>query len=98
MHIAYWSPAWPLEKFQNGVVSYVHWMKKELEGRGHAVSVFTGHLHPETSEPNVKIARRSIWDRARNRVPGLWRSPEVRVFDFAHAISSAVLRVHRRNP
>ena len=30
MHIAMWSPAWPLEKYQNGIVTYVHWMKREL--------------------------------------------------------------------
>ena len=35
MHIAFWSPSWPLQKNHNGIVTYTDQMKRELEARGH---------------------------------------------------------------
>ena len=35
MHIALFSPGWPLELFHNGIVTFVHAMRPELEALGH---------------------------------------------------------------
>jgi glycosyltransferase involved in cell wall biosynthesis len=98
MHIAYWSPAWPLEKFQNGIVSYVHWMKHEMERRGHRVSVLTSYLDQETTEARLHWVRRSPWDRAWHRILGRPTPREIRVFSFSRAISTALSNIHRREP
>ena len=31
LHIALWSPAWPLAQYQNGIITYVHWMRQALQ-------------------------------------------------------------------
>jgi glycosyltransferase involved in cell wall biosynthesis len=98
MHIAFWSPAWPLEKHQNGIITYVHWMKRELEGRGHRVSVFTGLLDPSSTEPRIYEVRRELWDRVIRRLSGRSTPRETDVFEFSAVIARAILRVHRRDP
>ena len=75
MHIAFWSPGWPLEKYQNGIITYVHWMKRELERQGHRVSVFTELLDPSLrSEPGIYKVHRGFRDRLLRRLIG-WRVP-----------------------
>jgi glycosyltransferase involved in cell wall biosynthesis len=101
MHIAFFSPAWPVEKHQNGIVTYVHWMKRELEGRGHRVSVFTADLDPSGIDRHVFHVRSpslSIWDRVGRRLRQARQSPQHEVFEFSKAISAAILDVHRQDP
>ena len=99
MHIALWSPAWPLEKFQNGIITYVHWMKRELESLGHRVSVFTGELDPSSAnEPGVHPVRRTHWNRAVSRFARRWRSQAPDVFAYSALIAAEIRRVHRRDP
>jgi glycosyltransferase involved in cell wall biosynthesis len=101
MHIAFFSPAWPVEEYQNGIVTYVHWMKRELEGRGHRVSVFTAELDSSGSERHVFHVRHpppTIRDRVRRRLPRLRQSAQYAVFEFSQAISAAILEVHRQDP
>jgi glycosyltransferase involved in cell wall biosynthesis len=98
MHIALWSPAWPLEKFQNGIVTYVHWMKRGLESQGHRVSVFTAELCPSENEHGVYYVGRGRWDLIVRR---LLRRPvtfERDVFEFSAVIAANILEVHRRDP
>src|ERR1700730_4578212 len=99
MHIAFWSPAWPMAKFQNGVITYVHWMKRELEQLGHQVSIFTGDLDPSASEPrvyHVRYPRPAIWVRLLRRFS--MPTKGIEVFDFAQMISAEMLKVHQREP
>lgn len=100
MHIAFWSPGWPLEKFQNGIVTYVHWMKRELEGRGHRVSVFTSELDPAAAAPGIHLVRHRLQDRLRRRLRRLTRPRTAGrdTFAFATVIAAAMLSVHRRTP
>jgi glycosyltransferase involved in cell wall biosynthesis len=98
MHIAYWSPAWPLEKFQNGIITYVHWMKSELERRGHKVSVFTDGEDLSANDPDIHYVRRRFRDRALRRVSRIWQLPEFNVFDYSAAIASAISATHRGDP
>ncbi len=98
MHIAFWSPSWPLETSQNGIVTYVHWMKRGLEARGHRVSVFTGAYASSVPVSDVHLvklgARKQLFRTFRQRLA----DPALEVFDFSHAIASAISRVHRSDP
>jgi glycosyltransferase involved in cell wall biosynthesis len=98
MHIAFWSPAWPLEKFHNGIVTYVHWMKRELESREHRVSVFTAGAHELTDNGHIHRVRSCLRDRVVRRLSGMRRPMEYNVFDDGAIIGAAILQVHRRNP
>ncbi len=98
MHIAFWSPAWPLEKYQNGIITYVHWMKRELERLGHRVSIFTEVLDVSSTEPRIYKVRRGLRYRLARRMIGRRGSPGDDVFAFSAVIASAILRIHRRDP
>ena len=78
----------------NGIVTYVQNMKRELERRGHLVSLFTTAEHAGTG-PNVYGVRDRLWDRAKRRLLA-WGFPGERsVFDLSETIAAAMLRVHR---
>jgi glycosyltransferase involved in cell wall biosynthesis len=98
MHIAFWSPAWPLEKYQNGIITYVHWMKRGLESQGHRVSVFTDALDPSSIEPRIYKVRRGWWNRLKHRLMGQSIPPGSGVFAFSSVIAAEILRVHRHDP
>jgi glycosyltransferase involved in cell wall biosynthesis len=97
MHIAFWSPAWPIEKFNNGIITYVHWMKRELERQGHRVSVFTRELDGSVRDPAVYVVEgRPFWDRVKRR---LFRAPssiEQGIFNYSAAIAARLRQVHRQ--
>lgn len=96
MHVAFWSPAWPLEKHPNGIITYVDAVKAELESRGHRVSVFTEKLDESAAVERAFRVRRSRRNQLWNR---LVRKPGERTaFDLSSAIAAAILREHRRNP
>jgi glycosyltransferase involved in cell wall biosynthesis len=96
MHVAFWSPAWPIGKHPNGIVAYVTEVKLELERRGHRVSIFTAHLDEPAGEERVFPVEASRW----SRLAKWWsrRSVQAAPFGFSSAISRAILREHRRNP
>ena len=98
MHVALWSPAWPLEKFQNGIVTYVHWMKIELERRGHQVSVFTTFLDASGAGPGIHPVRTTLTERLWRRLTGGHRKSATAVYGYDAEIASVIRRVHRRNP
>lgn len=98
MHIAFWSPAWPLAKYQNGIITYVHWMKHELERLGHRVSVFTDTVDPSFDEPGIYKVRRSLLSRLSRRLKRRRHPPEYDVFDYSSVIAAAIREVHRRHP
>jgi glycosyltransferase involved in cell wall biosynthesis len=101
VHVAFFSPAWPLQKFQNGIITYVHWMKLELESQGHRVSVFTGELDAASQDPNVHLIGRDSGiglSRAVNRHIRRGRLNHWGIFDFGVEIARAIKKVHRHNP
>lgn len=101
MHIAFWSPAWPLEKFQNGIVTYVHWMKVALESKGHRVSVFTKNLgeSPDpTAATGVQIVNRSVRDRFLDRLMSLVTPSENRAFEFSRVMAAHLQKYNKRDP
>jgi len=98
MHVALYSPAWPLIRYPNGVVTYVHWMREALTALGHSVTVFAGAMDPDWNEPGVHrvagtpLTRCKRW--VRNRVPA-WRNPLV---DWAEELAHSISRVHVTQP
>ena len=96
MHVALCSPAWPLAKNHNGIVTYVHWTKLELERLGHRVSVFTGLL--DKPEANVHRPLRSTPKKLLRKLTRPFGSPYSDIFDWSGVLSDAILEVHRRDP
>jgi glycosyltransferase involved in cell wall biosynthesis len=99
MHIAFWSPAWPIEKFNNGIITYVHWMKREMERQGHRVSVLTRELDGSVRDPSVyPVDGRRFWDPLLRRISGKPFSFEQAVFNFSSSIAARLEQIHRRHP
>jgi glycosyltransferase involved in cell wall biosynthesis len=98
LHIALWSPAWPLAQHHNGIITYVHWMRLALEALGHRVSIITGQVAPGAAERGVSVVRSRRWERAARLLMGKRQSPAESVFQFSRLIAAEILRVHRRNP
>jgi glycosyltransferase involved in cell wall biosynthesis len=98
MHIAFWSPGWPLERCQNGIVTYVHWMKRGLEEAGHQVSVFTSFVSPDDLGPGIHRVQPRMWQKLVNRIRPVKRNWEQTVFSMGDAIAAEILRVHRSTP
>jgi glycosyltransferase involved in cell wall biosynthesis len=101
MHVAFWSPAWPLQKFQNGIITYVHWMKRELEAKGHLVSVFTAVLDTSSDDPNVHLIDLEVGIGLCRvfKKHVRWRRQDHReLFEFGVKIARSIMKVHRRNP
>jgi glycosyltransferase involved in cell wall biosynthesis len=101
VHVAFWSPAWPLQKFQNGIITYVHWMKRELESQGHRVSVFTAERDATSQDPNVHLVGDNVGSgltRAVNKHIRRRRQSYRGLFDFGAEIARAMKEVHRRDP
>jgi glycosyltransferase involved in cell wall biosynthesis len=97
MHIALWSPAWPLERYQNGIVTYVHWMKREFEERGHRVSVLTDERYA-SADADVGYARVRMRDKIRRRLTSRLYPSRDPAFDYARVIAAAIADLHRRDP
>jgi len=101
VHVAFWSPAWPVQKFQNGVITYVHSMKRELESQGHHVSVFTAELDATSEDPNVHLVGRDagiLFSKAFNKYVLRKRPSHHGTFDYGAEIARAIKKVHRYDP
>lgn len=97
MHIALFSPGWPLAHFHNGIVTFVDAVRPELEKLGHKVSVFSGDVRGPCGE-NIHDLRpgkiSGVSKKIVNKV--LFRTQTV--FDYADAIANRILKVHARDP
>ena len=69
MHIAFYMPGWPPEKYSNGIVTYSNYMIKGLEKRGHKVSIITPELGTKVEDPNVLVVKRGFWDMLKTYIP-----------------------------
>jgi glycosyltransferase involved in cell wall biosynthesis len=98
VHIAFWSPGWPLENYHNGIVTYVHSMKRELEGLGHRVSVFTANKDESVTDPRVHRVRRGRWSRLVRSVAGRMFPIDRDIANFGRVVAAGILTVHRRDP
>ncbi|HSC63638.1 MAG TPA: glycosyltransferase family 4 protein [Caldimonas sp.] len=96
MHVALYSPAWPLKRYPNGVVTYVHWMREELLRLGHRVSIFTTLL--DEPEADVHPVRGSLGQRVGSWLRGREDFAERHILGWGRRLAATVLRVHRRTP
>lgn len=92
MHIALFSPSWPLAEYPNGVVTYVHWMREELRRQGHRVSIFASGIG--TVEDDVHLIRPSHFSKLRERMRALFRKPGLGELRFAAYVADTVKRIH----
>lgn len=94
MHVALFSPSWPLARYPNGIVTYVHWMREELRRQGHRVSIFTGAQ--ESSEEDVYVIRPSVMRRALEKIRSKFSLNKVSKLDWAVVMADTVRAVHRK--
>lgn len=97
MHIALYSPGWPLEKYQNGIVTFVHLMRLEFERMGHRVSVITSSIDPHCTDPRVHLVSKPRFDRF------VSERLRVRASRFGHSnwgelIAAKIKEIHKREP
>jgi len=98
MHVALYSPAWPLKRHPNGVVTYVHWMREELRRLGHRVSIFTALLDEPEIDVHAVQTSLSLGHRVRSWLRGRDGSVERHILGWGQHLAATVLRVHRRTP
>lgn len=96
MHVAFWCPAWPLQRNQNGIVTYVHWMKHALESSGHRVSVFTSNFQESTDDNRVYKIGSPFFARVLSRIRRNHSQQEI--FRASVNIARAIKKVHRYDP
>ena len=97
MHVALLSPAWPLDQYPNGVVTYVHWMRGELRRAGHEVSIFC--VTRGRSEEGVYQVKPSMRRRLRAWLAS--RSGQASQHWMLHwgdVCADAIRAVHRSRP
>ena len=97
MHIAMWSPGWPLKSAQNGIVTFVDCMARELTSLGHRVSVFAPSSPHSKPMPGVQWVGRAPGDW-RDRVLRRLRTRQDPMVAGGQGIAAALLAVHRRDP
>ncbi len=98
MHVALYTPAWPLAGFQNGIVTFVHWMREELEFLGHRVSIFTGQLAESGTYPNVHLVKEATSSRLLRRVKRPLVPDDDGIWSWGNVLAASILKVHRRDP
>lgn len=98
MHIALYSPAWPLGRIPSGVVTYVHFLRAALIAQGHRVSVFADSIDPECGDGDVYPITTSISRRIGGWLRRLLRRPRDETFSWGEAIAAAMASVHKRDP
>jgi glycosyltransferase involved in cell wall biosynthesis len=96
MHVALFSPAWPPERFQNGIVTYVKWLRQALMAAGHSVSVFTPVL--DADQAGIYRVRQSLGDRASNWLRALIAPVTFEESDWGGTIGRAIRAVHQVHP
>jgi len=53
MHIALFSPAWPIGRHPNGIVTYVNALTTEMRAQGHRVSIVSPEVAAPVQDPDV---------------------------------------------
>lgn len=97
MHIALFSPGWPVTHFHNGIVTYVDAVRPQFEALGHRVSIFAGALRSSGDSSVHLIKRTPVAAFARKHFPRLF-STERGIFAYGELTAAAILAVHRHDP
>jgi len=98
MHIALFSPAWPIGRHPNGIVTYVNALTTELRAQGHRVSIVSPEVDAAVQDPDVHSVRLGLGARIASalRIEALDGTPTI--FRYGKAIASVFSRIHSRSP
>lgn len=95
MHVALLSPAWPFGRRPNGIVTYVHFMAKELAAQGHRVTVLSGDVGDECRDATVvRIWEDSYLSRFVRRASGR----RTTVYDAWRGVARAIDQIDASCP
>ncbi|WP_280152744.1 glycosyltransferase family 4 protein [Piscinibacter sp. XHJ-5] len=98
MHIALVTPSWPMHRYPNGIVTYVHLLREELRAQGHRISVFANRIAPDGHEPGVHLVSDSMGSRLARRL-ARWAGNDLpEVFGWGQRIAASIDEVHRADP
>ena len=97
MHIAFYSPGWPFESATSGIVTYVHWVRSELQRMGHRVSLITATQERDEADRIYGIDA-GILRRIVRRLRLKLRIDQDLVFTVGSRIAEEAARIHRRDP
>ena len=97
MHIALFSPGWPLALFHNGIVTYVHAVRPELEALGHRVSVFASTVGG-VEDARVHLIRYGPIATAARRYARRFFTAEREIYGYGELVGETILAAHRRDP
>lgn len=98
MHIALYSPAWPLGHIPSGIVTYVNCMRTALISQGHRVSVFARSVSPIHEDENIYLVSDPLRCRILRRLARFIGRPQDSIFAWGEVIGDAMATVHRRDP
>ena len=95
MHIALYSPSWPMFRYPNGIVTYVHHLRAELLRQGHRVSIFSARVAPDNVDPDVHLVSPTRGFRLQQRVSGWVAGRTLGTFGWGRLIAAKIAEVHR---
>ena len=99
MHIGFYCRGWPVNEYPNGIVTYVHNLRRELLNQGHRVSVFASEIGSLNRDPGIYLVRPLRTRRfSRQKLTQLFRKDRRVVFEWGKAIAATVREVHERDP
>jgi glycosyltransferase involved in cell wall biosynthesis len=96
MHIALYSPGWPVDDYHNGVVTYVRHMREGLVALGHKVSIVSPVIGPSNRDSDVYCVEAQPFTKWRYKV--LRKLGLADSFDFSLPIAETFRRVHEKSP
>jgi glycosyltransferase involved in cell wall biosynthesis len=96
MHVALFTPAWPVGVVANGIVTYVSALRAELLKQGHRVSLFSPAV--ACSAADVHRVAASATERVFGALAARLQRRRSSVFDFGRTIAASIERVHARDP
>ena len=97
MHVALYSPGWPFENATSGIVTYVHWVRTELQRMGHRVSLITATRQRDEAERIYGIDSGLLRRMVRRLRLKLGIDRDL-VFTVGSRIAEEAVRIHRRDP
>jgi len=97
MHVVLYSPSWPIESATSGIVTYVHWVRRELQRLGHQVSVITANEERDEASGIYGIDH-GVWRRLIRRLRLKLGLDRDLVFEVGTMIADEAERIHRRSP
>lgn len=98
LHVALYAPAWPVEAYQNGIITYVRTLRDQLVGLGHRVSIVTSTMAPGFQEAGVWPPAGPGWRDRVAGVPLLRRLVPEETYRHAARIARAFAELHHRDP